>query len=267
MRKRLVDFDDVANQQREIVYKLRRRILEATDVKEEVLGKIKNQIEKILLLSWPEFESKPDTEKITVSILDIIPFDDTSIKRIREQLGKLKDKEEIKEFLFKVIEDVHGTREKQVGSPVMRQIEKYAYLGAIDHLWIDHIDQIDDLREAIGLRAYGQRDPLVEFKNEAYDMFESLIDRIDEELCHRIFRIGVGVPQSEIPLSQARENVDASDQTGLVGSAEETARKGAKAFSGEGGNTKKLGRNDPCWCGSGKKWKKCHYPQLGYSLG
>ena len=263
MRKRLVDFDDVANQQREIVYKLRRRILESTDVKEEVLGKLKNQTERILLLSWPEFEAKPDTEKITVSLLDIVPFDDTSIKRIKEQLGELGNKEEIKEFMFKVIEDIHQTREKQVGVEVMRQIEKYAYLGSIDHLWIDHIDQIDDLREAIGLRAYGQRDPLVEFKNEAYDMFESLIDRIDEELCHRIFRIGVGIPQSEIPLAQARENVDASDQTGLVGNAEETAKKGAKAFSGNEGQTKKLGRNDPCWCGSGKKWKHCHYPQLG----
>lgn len=262
MRKRLVEFDDVANQQREIVYKLRRRILESTDVKEEILGKLKNQIERILLFSWPEFESKPDTEKITVSLLDIVPFDDTSIKRIKEQLGKLGNKEEIREFMFKVIEDIHQTREKQVGSEVMRQIEKYAYLGAIDHLWIDHIDQIDDLREAIGLRAYGQRDPLVEFKNEAYDMFESLIDRIDEELCHRIFRIGVGIPQSEIPLTQARENVDTSDQTGLVGNAEETAKKGTKAFSGEEGH-KKLGRNDPCWCGSGKKWKRCHYPQLG----
>lgn len=263
MRKRLVDFDDVANQQREIVYKLRRRILESTDVKEEVLEKLKNQTERILLLSWPEFEAKPDTEKITVSLLDIVPFDDTSIKRIKEQLEKLGNKEEIKEFMFKVIEDIHQTREKQVGSEVMRQIEKYAYLGSIDHLWIDHIDQIDDLREAIGLRAYGQRDPLVEFKNEAYDMFESLVDRVDEELCHRIFRIGVGIPQSEIPLSQARENVDTSDQTGLVGGAEETAKKGVKAFSGNEGHAKKIGRNDPCWCGSGKKWKHCHYPQEG----
>ena len=110
------------------------------------------------------------------------------------------------EFLEKVLMDVYEKREKDVGDSVMREIEKYAYLGAIDHLWMDHIDHIDDLREGVTLRAYGQRDPLVEFKNEAYNLFERLIDRVDEELSHRIFRIGVAQPQPEIPLNLAREN-------------------------------------------------------------
>ena len=113
-----------------------------------------------------------------------------------------------------------------------------------------------------GLRAYGQRDPLVEFKAEAYSMFEGLIDKIDEELSHRIFRIGVAMPQPEIPLAQARENIDKSDATGLAGGAQETAESGEKAF---GQASKKLGRNDPCWCGSGKKFKRCHYPDTGPS--
>ena len=170
-------------------------------------------------------------------------------------IGDLK--EEIKEFLGKVLDDVHQSREAQVGENVMRQVEKYAYLGSIDHLWIDHIDTIDDLREGISLRAYGQRDPLVEFKNEAYNLFENLVGKIDSELSHRIFRIGVAAPQSEIPLNLARENLDTSDTTGLVGDAAATAREGVPAFS-----SNKIGRNDPCWCGSGKKWKHCHYPQL-----
>ena len=141
----------------------------------------------------------------------------------------------------------------------MRQMEKYAYLGSIDHLWIDHIDHIDDLREAISLRAYGQRDPLVEFKNEAYTLFENLMARIDEELSRRLFRIqvGPGAPQSEIPLGEARTNEDTLDSTGVIGNAKAAARVGEKAFK------KKIGRNDPCWCGSGKKWKHCHYPQYG----
>jgi len=142
---------------------------------------------------------------------------------------------------------------------VMRQVEKYAYLGSIDHLWMDHIDHIDDLREGVELRAYGQRDPLVEFKNEAFNLFESLIDRISEELSRRLFRIGVGVPQPEIPLSQARENIDKSDTTGLSGNADAAAVSGEQAFP----KKKKPGRNDPCPCGSGKKYKKCHYPQYG----
>ena len=257
IRKRLVEFDDVANQQREIIYKLRKRILESSDVKEEIVEKLKNQIERIMLISWPEVEDKPDYEKIVIGLADMIPFDDTSIRRIKDQLSKLNDKEQIGEFMEKVLTDVYDAREKETGEKVMRDIEKYAYLGSIDHLWMDHIDTIDDLREGVTLRAYGQRDPLVEFKNEAYRLFESLVDKIDEELSHRIFRIGVVQPQSEIPLNLARENVDRSDQTGLYGNAEVTAKSGEPAFAG-----KKIGRNDPCWCGSGKKWKKCHYPQL-----
>jgi preprotein translocase subunit SecA len=178
-------------------------------------------------------------------------------------LEALKEREKITEFLNKVIDDAYIQREKQLGGEIMRQVEKYAYLGAIDHLWIDHIDHIDDLREGITLRAYGQRDPLIEFKNEAYQMFEGLIDKINNELASRLFRVGVSAPRSEIPLAQARENIDTRDLTGLAGDANETAVKGEKAFPKEGEtNNKKIGRNDPCWCNSGKKWKHCHYPQL-----
>lgn len=257
IRKRLVEFDDVANQQREIIYKLRRRVLDSTDIKEEVLEKIKNRVDKILLLAWPEM-GEADYEKIAVGFLEIVPFDDASFKAFQKELEKRKNKDEIKGLLIKVIDDVHKTREGQVGSEVMRQIEKYAYLGSIDHWWIEHIDQIDDLREGVSLRAYGQRDPLIEFKNEAFSLFEGLIERIDAELSRRLFRIGIAAPQPEIPIAQARENIDTSDTTGLVGNADETAKTGEPAFAAK----KKIGRNDPCWCGSGKKWKKCHYPQL-----
>lgn len=224
IRKRLVEFDDVANQQREIIYKLRRRILESTDVREEVLGKLKVQI-----ISTPE-------------IAEIIPFDDASLKAIKQQLETVENREE---FLEKVLEDVYKEREKTVGEKAMREVEKYAYLGSIDHLWMDHIDHIDDLREGVNLRGYGQRDPLVEFKNEAYTLFENLVNKIDEELGRRIFRIQVGEQRPEIPTNLMRENLDTSDMTGVV----DPKKKG-------------LGRNDPCWCGSGKKFKKCHYPKM-----
>ncbi|HET7098688.1 MAG TPA: preprotein translocase subunit SecA [Patescibacteria group bacterium] len=244
-RKRLVEFDDVANQQREIVYGLRRRILDSNDVKEEVTEKLKHQIEKLLLISTSELDNNIDYERLAVGLADIIPFDDESIKNIKSQLSALKSKDEIQNFLESVLMDVYGNREKDLGKEVMRGVEKYAYLGSIDHLWMDHIDHIDDLREGVNLRGYGQRDPLVEFKNEAYTLFENLIDKIDEELSHRIFRTGVSTPQSEIPLNLVQENLDKSDTTGVVEVKKHT-----------------LGRNDPCWCGSGKKWKKCHYPKL-----
>ena len=263
IRKRLVEFDDVANQQRDIIYKLRRRILDSTDVKSEVQEKLKHQIEKNVLLGTSVEDEKIDSEKLAIGLAEIIPFDDTSLKRIGSQISNLKSQDEIQSFLESVLSDVYEKREKDLGANVMREVEKYAYLGSIDHLWMDHIDHIDDLREGVTLRAYGQRDPLVEFKNEAYNLFENLVDKVDEELSHRIFRIGVAMPQSEIPLNLARENIDKSDTTGLSGNAEETAKSGEKAFL-----DRKMGRNDPCWCGkidsNGKpvKWKHCHYPQI-----
>ena len=258
IRKRLVEFDDVANQQRDIIYKLRRRILDSTDVKKEVQEKLFHQIEKTMLFGKSVADEKFDYERLAIGLAEIIPFDDASLKNIKNQISKFKDEEEIKTFLNQVLTDVYEKREKDLGSSVMREIEKYAYLGSIDHLWMDHIDHIDDLREGVTLRAYGQRDPLVEFKNEAYNLFESLVDKVDEELSHRIFRIGIAMPQPEIPLNLARENIDRSDTTGLSGNAEQTAESGEPAFP-----NKKIGRNDPCWCGSGKKWKHCHYPKLG----
>ncbi len=262
IRKRLVEFDDVANQQREIVYKLRKRILETNNISNDVQEKLKIQIEKIIDSSWMILENKADIEKIVGSLLEIIPFDPRSIAGIKNQIEKIKGKDNLVDFLKKVIEDIYETREKQVGESIMRQIEKYAYLGSIDKLWIDHIDHIDDLREGITLRAYGQRDPLVEFKNEAFSLFEGLMDKIDDELSRRIFRVGVTVPRTEIPLEKARTNIDKIDQQGLSGNANIAAEEGKPAFSKDHvGEKKKIGRNDPCWCGSGKKWKKCHYPQ------
>ncbi len=266
IRKRLVEFDDVANQQREIVYKLRKRILESTDVKEEVLEKLTHQIEKIVLRSTSDIDSNIDYEQLAVGLADIIPFDDASLKRITSELKKVESKQESQELLERVLTDVYAKREKDLSEKTMREVERYAYLGAIDHLWMDHIDHIDDLREGVNLRGYGQRDPLVEFKNEAYQLFEDLIDKVDEELSHRIFRIGVATPTSEIPLNLARENVDRSDSTGLSGGADAAIVTGEPAFvnkssSSSNNSQKKLGRNDPCWCGSGKKFKKCHYPQ------
>jgi preprotein translocase subunit SecA len=267
IRKNLVEFDDVANQQREIIYKLRRRILESEDLKDEVLEKLNNQVERILLLSWGEEATKPDSEMILVGLMDIIPFDQASKDRIKKELGKDRNKEELRELLTKMLTDVHASREKQVGQSVMRQIEKYAYLGSIDHLWIDHIDKVDDLREGVRLRAYGQRDPLVEFKNEAYQMFEGLIDRIDEELSHRIYRIAVSAPTTEIPVEKAQTNIDTADTTGLVEKQtsvpdNQEPPRSQPATESTQQLKKKLGRNDPCWCNSGKKWKKCHYPEL-----
>jgi preprotein translocase subunit SecA len=280
-RKNLVEYDNVINQQREIVYKLRRRVLDSENLKEEILDKLTHQVEKITLIATSADDSNLDTEKVVVSLLEIVPFDDASINKIKKQLTNLTNINDMNQFLIKVVQDVYESREKETGD-VMRQVEKFAYLGSIDKHWIDHIDYLDGLREAVRLRGYGQRDPLVDFKNEAFGAFETLIDRIDDELSRRIFRIGVmRAPQPEVPLSAATTNADVTDDTGLIDKTREELEKVKEepAFAGMPQQnlasqavtnksevqpkTKKLGRNDPCWCGSGKKWKKCHYPQLG----
>src|SRR5260221_6494416 len=204
-RKRVVEYDDVANQQRDIIYKLRRRILGAEDLKDEILQKLEHQIDR-LMLTYPE-KGKPDYNEFAIGLADIVPFDDNSLKNIEKQVKTISKKDEMQEFLVKVLNDAHVAREKQVGENVMRQIERFAYLSSIDHLWIDHIDHIEDLRQGIELRAYGQRDPVVEFKNEAYTLFETLIDRVDEELSRRIFRIDIGRMPNEIPLANAQTNI------------------------------------------------------------
>lgn len=272
-RKNLVEYDDVANQQREIVYKLRKRVLDSDDLKGEVLEKLKHQVDEIVLLSVNVETNKIDHERAVVSLLEIVPFDDKSRGAIKNRIQKIDLEEELKEFLYKVIEDTHVSREKNMGESAMRQIEKYAYMGSIDHHWIEHIDRIDSLREGVRLRGYAQRDPLVEFKNEAFTMFEGLIGKIDGELSRRLFRIGIANRPQEIPLDIARTNVDKTDAIGLAQkSADETAVSGkplVKESHAEHTHdvvkrkSKKIGRNDPCWCGSGKKFKKCHYPREG----
>jgi len=130
----------------------------------------------------------------------------------------------------------------------MRQVERWVSLSVIDNLWMDHLEAIDDLREGIGLRGYGQRDPLVEYKNEAFGMFERLMAAIESEIVHRIFKVQVQLAPTETKLTQEAKRARTNDETV---SSQKTV----------GDHKKQLGRNDPCWCGSGKKWKKCHYPK------
>ncbi len=253
-RKRLVEFDDVANQQREIIYKLRRKVLESKNLEDEVLEKLGIHAGRISQsAAMPAGEAgSMDYDEIVAGFLEVVPFDPQSTKQFKKELEKRDNPQAIEEFLEAVFTDMYKSREAQVGEETMRQVEKYAYLGSIDHHWIDHIDAIDDLRNAIGLRAYGQRDPLIEFKGEAYEMFEGLLVRIDEEIARRIFRIGVNIPQSEIPTNITTTAVGDS-------SLDKDQNPKSKILNPKS----KLGRNDPCWCGSGKKFKKCHFPKVG----
>jgi preprotein translocase subunit SecA len=140
----------------------------------------------------------------------------------------------------------------------MRQVEKFVLLSVIDNLWMDHLDAVENLRQGIGLRGYGQKDPLVEYKNEAYKMFEQLINAIDDEVVHRIYKIQVQAPP--MPQQEHQHIIAQPAGANSNGEVSSSVQKPKPAGSTIDINKKKLGRNDPCWCGSGKKYKRCHYP-------
>jgi preprotein translocase subunit SecA len=272
LRKSVVEYDDVANQQREVVYKLRRKVLMADKLRDEVFKKLEKKIDKIIASS--ERENGLDYQYLLAGFLEVVPFDDASKEAFKKKLEEMSDIGEIKSFMLKVVEDVYEAREKQYGKQVSSQIDKFAYLSSIDHFWIEHIDFLDSLRENVRLQAYAQKDPLVEFKNEAYNSFENLIERIDDELTRRIFRIGVMERPQEIPLENAQTNIDRSDMMGLSqAESNEGNSQGADSLvkrveTKSQQKVQKIGRNDPCWCGAKKpdgtpkKFKHCHYPKL-----
>ena len=255
-RKRVVEYDDIANQQREIIYSLRKRILEAKNIHEEIVEKLKAQVDQIILMSVSE-KGEIDYDTAVMGLIEIVPFDDDSIKDIKKVARKADTKEKLVEFIEKAVMDAHSSRQAQVGEKIIWEIEKYAFLGSIDTKWIEHLDEMENLREGVGIRGNNDNERIVIYKTESYDLFETLIDRIDQELSRRIFRIGVQeARQSEIQLDQMVTNIDQSDNIGLMGEGESNSAFKQKI------NQTKIGRNDPCWCKSGKKWKHCHYPQL-----
>ncbi len=260
IRKHLVDYDDVLNKQREIIYKNRQSVLHIEDPKslrEELQEKIHASIAATVSMYSDNYAESSPSIQIAEKFGTIVPFDETSLKQIETQLEQITSMEEKITFLNNLADDIYKTREKQTGEELMEQVERYVELSVIDNLWMDHLDAIENLRQGIGLRGYGQKDPLVEYKNEAFKMFEQLINGIDDEIVHRIYKIQVQEPpevhqqHTHMVAQAAGSNIASEVSTGAKNSSVETLSTSSK---------KKLGRNDPCWCGSGKKYKKCHYP-------
>lgn len=252
-RKHLVEYDDVLSKQREIVYRRRKKILGGERLKDKILESVSDEISMLVAAYATENDTSFDLPKIVTEYSSVIPFDENSQQQLVTQLSQMHTSAEITEFLTTVARDMYQGREKQMTEEVASQIERWVSLNVIDNLWMAHLDGIDDLREGIGLRGYGQRDPLVEYKNEAFSMFERLMSTIDSEIVHRIYKVQVQTQQNEVPnietsITQAAKKMKTNSE-GTV--------KAPKINS-----QKELGRNDPCWCGSGKKFKKCHYPNL-----
>lgn len=238
-RKNVVEYDDVMNKQREIFYKRRLQILlggeSETGISEKIDAILENEVDLLATLYSPDGISEEEADKITKEFQMIIPLDEQSQKGLRQHLAKV-DADTAKNTLKEVIKDARKNQKRILGVDTLKELEKYVLLSSFDELWMDHLDNIDDLRDGIRLRGYAQKDPLIEYKQEAFNMFESLLSRIDQVVARKIFRLQ--------PIS-VRSPLEASSE---VGQNKE--------------RPKKIGRNDPCPCGSGKKWKNCHYPKV-----
>jgi len=297
-RKHLVEYDDIINKHREVIYAKRNELLEIADnqgiedekavnqLKEKIFELIESEIEQVV-----SFHTADDNESIwnideIYEVVDtIFPVDlknRIKLEDIREKAGDKQQDAESRTTIIKYLIDLARTNyaefEDQIGDiKTIRNIERAVYLRAIDTLWIEHLDLMDHLRQGIGLRGYAQQDPLIAYKKEAFKLFNELINNIQKNVVYTIFKVGNAQQVGASPMEKAKQNLSApaktADQAGAnpyqdittsqqptaappvenVGDTKQTAAGNLKTKDG-----KKVGRNDPCPCGSGKKYKKCH---------
>ena len=182
------------------------------------------------------------------------------IKQAKEHANDAQKISALIEFLKGLAKENYGRKEQEITPEIMRQIEKAMYLRSIDTFWMNHLDDIDYLREGIGLRGYGQRDPLVEYKKEAYLLFQNLMANIRSSVVNTIFKIGVvrEEPVAQKSILEEAKYQGAEEQPAQFGAAKDTQEGKSVPTGGQTiRNKTEIGRNDPCPCGSGKKYKKC----------
>src|SRR5436190_15656927 len=257
-RKHLLEYDDVMNKQRETIYGLRRQLMEEPDQRDYLLGEtgVARDLLGDLTRQYLDPDASPDAwdvENYKVQIQTIYALD-TEAEGIDFQRSA---SEEIDEFIWEKLKVKYAEKEKQIGDEAMRTYERIIMLNIIDAQWKDHLLALDHLKQGIGLVGYGQKDPLVEYKKESFDMFQAMLDRIDTTTIRSLFNLQVVEEQPPETLRQKRGPRRPLTFTG--------PNQGAAAAGEEAAKVKtvvrsqpKVGRNDPCPCGSGKKYKKCH---------
>lgn len=255
MRKRVVDYDDVMNKHRAVIYELRDKILAEGEnkdgqLRERIVSLILEEVELLVNSRAIEGFTEKEVDMIVKEFITIIPFDDSSQKRLVKELGKTKDATLITSSLQQIARDTYENREKNIGKDVSREIEKYVYLTTLDEKWMDHLEAMDGLRDGIGLRGYAQRDPLVEYQQEAYSMFGQLVGSIESAVVKKIYRIApVEQAPRPMPMVLRKDEVNGGETKAKVVNSESELPPTKKP---------RIGRNDPCPCGSGLKYKKCH---------
>ena len=247
-RKNVLEYDDVMNTQREVIYKQRRQVLDGEDMKASMENMIRTTIHNAIHGHMGE-QKHMNAESFREALA---PF--RGVFLLPDEL-KLTDEELQKysaEDLCSLVEerafDVYQKKEEALGSPLMRELERVMMLRVVDEYWMDHLDNMNELRQGIGLRAYGQEDPVVAYKREGYEMFEEMIAAIQEETVRRVFIVRIQVKNGEGTVERKR----VAKVTGTSGGGDGSVKQQPVVHKGV-----KIGRNDPCPCGSGLKWKKC----------
>ncbi len=244
IRKQLIEYDDVMNQQREVIYRQRREALQGEDLAPVIQDMVDDLLDAVVAdcTSDKTYAEDWDLEKLNAELYRLFGINANLTAESLEDISQ----EELLEDLSERVHSRYEAREKEFGESVVRDLEGYILLQTVDSLWKDHLLNMDHLKEGIGLRGYGQKDPLVEYKREAHGVFEDMIERVKEETVRLLFHIQI---QREEEVQQLRREQE--DQPMFLGSA------GGATAPQSVRKDKKVGRNDPCPCGSGKKYKKC----------
>ena len=248
IRKNVLQFDDVMNKQREIIYAQRNKVLDGEDLKESILSMMDETVDSAMAMYMPE-GVEPDHWNMEGFRNYFIGLIAGSLLELEDDELKKVDRKELGEQIKEKVHQLYAKREEELGENITRELERVVLLKQVDTKWMDHIDAMDELKKGISLRSYGQKDPVVEYRIEGFDMFDEMIAGIREETVKILLLAPFRKPNAPMPQeAPKREQVaqpTATSSDGTVTPA--TIRRQGK----------KVGRNDPCPCGSGKKYKNC----------
>ena len=248
IRKNVLQFDDVMNKQREIIYAQRNKVLDGEDLKESILSMMNETVDSAMAMYMPE-GVEPDHWNMEGFRNYFIGLIAGSLLELEDDELKKVDRKELGEQIKEKVHQLYAKREEELGENITRELERVVLLKQVDTKWMDHIDAMDELKKGISLRSYGQKDPVVEYRIEGFDMFDEMIAGIREETVKILLLAPFRKPNAPMPQeAPKREQVAQPTATSSDGTvAPATIRRQGK----------KVGRNDPCPCGSGKKYKNC----------
>ena len=268
IRKHVLEYDDVMNQQRELIYRQRSEVLEGRDIHDYYLRIIHEQVREVLLdfIGGEADSEKWDKEALATRLQDLLG-DLPVLQQLREGHQTLDGEDLCEEITDAAIHRLEDKASELGGEEILREAERMVLLSCVDNNWMEHIDNMDTLRDSIGMRAYGQQDPVVAYKKEGFEMFEAMTREIQEDSLRLIMRAQIFEKNANSGLDERRLSEGRKGSASALQSARRAGSAGEKLPQSPQPPAEKLapvkrdhflGRNDPCWCGSGKKYKNCH---------